>query len=992
MSGYQIKSAGVSRKNRCSAFSFAEQYDLEARHLLTTAVYAQVGTKIMANSYNVNTQMGRDVAMDANGVTTVVWTDGATWTDGLDGSSFGIYARKLNSSGAPVGSQFRVNQRTEGCQTSPVIGLDGLGNAVIAYSNCDYNPAAMYNNFSNYDVRIQRMNSDNTRGTEIIIPTPNNYTSDPTPQIQVAADGSFTVAYRDGGYLCFRRYGADNTLLNSQSAPIGIRPAEGESEAFPIAPSFKMTPDGTAMAISGIRVKKFIVDVGWKYQDRIAVDKIDSGGVVTRDIVYQSEWEDNSESKKIHGNGPVLSIQPTGDGGYIWFSKVQEGDGILLAEKRNATGVKVNGPITLSNKVSSTGVSTLLPGTSNILLAYSSYTPWVGSTYCARILDSSANPLTEEFLMLENRYGDALKFAFAPGNASRMAVSWNDEHPWLPSGDDSANGVPLVFLEQVTPNSVISFASATTSAKENERYKTVTINRTGELRIGGYSVKVSASSSDLTSTEFTPSDKLVTFAAGETSKTVDVYWADNSIVNPNRHISLKLSDHKGPEVSLGSITETTLEIIDEESLINHAPVIQTIGNKTINAGDILKVQVVATDSDVPAQILTYSLISAPSGAVINSSSGEIQWVAAQASSPANFQVKVTDNGTPALTASTSFSVTVNPVGGTNVAPVVKSISDRIVLAGETLVVQAVATDANAGQTLTYGLMSAPAGATINAQTGEIRWVADQTSSPAIFQVKATDNGTPALSGSTFFKVTVNSASGGANQSPFFQPANDLIVIAGESVVVKMTATDPDPGQSLTYSFLVAPAGATINAQTGEIRWVAVDNPSPYVFQVQVTDNGTPQLSDYTYFEVTVNPVYFNKPVRPLGLSTVSNASANISGLLLRFSGELIASPAANLRNYRVVNAGRDKKFGTRDDRSFAIRSARILPADSSTISITFRTALPKNDDYRLTITGLTEKKTGKLIDGDKNGTNGGAVTAYIRKGITSASIRRSIIS
>ncbi len=896
------KISGVSRKNRRSAFSFAEQYDLEARHLLTTAVYAQVGTKIMANSYNVNTQMGRDVAMDANGVTTVVWTDGATWTDGLDGSSFGIYARKLNSSGAPVGSQFRVNQRTEGCQTSPVIGLDGSGNAVIAYSNCDYNPAAMYNNFSNYDVRIQRMNADNSRGTEIIIPTPNNYTSDPTPQIQVAADGSFTVAYRDGGYLCFRRYGADNTLLNSQSAMIGIRPAEGESEAFPVAPSFKMTPDGTAMAISGIRVKTFIVDVGWKYQDRIAVDKIDSGGVVTRDIVYQSGWEDNSESKKIHGTGTALSIQPATDGGYIWFNKVQEGKGTLLAEKRNASGVKVNGPIALSTDLSYTIVSTLLPGSSNMLVAYETYIPDPsnfgdgGSTFRARILDLQGNPLTDEFRLLWNRYGDALKFAFAPGNASRMAVSWNDEHPWLPVGNDSANGVPLVFLDQVMPDSTISFATATASPHENERRITVTVNRSGELRIGGYSVEVSATSPDLPTTQFTAFSERVTFAAGESSKSFEVFWSDDSIAATTRHINLKLSDARGLNVSLGSPVETTLNILDDDTNPNKPPVLQTISPRSITVGETLKVQVAATDLDVPAQKLTFSLWDAPPDATINPITGEILWVAAKADSTVNFAIKVTDNGSPALSAFTNFFVTVYPVGG---AP---------------------------------------------------------------------------------------------NTAPEFQPIGDKSITAGETLVVQAVATDSNTTQILTYSLLDAPAGATINAQTGEIRWVAVDNPSPYLFQVQVTDNGTPQLSDYTYFEVTVNPVYFNKPVRPLGLSTVSNASANISGLLLRFSGELIASPAANLRNYRVVNAGRDKKFGTRDDRSFAIRLARILPADSKTISITFRTALPKNDDYRLTITGLTEKKTGKLIDGDKNGTNGGTVTAYVRRGITSASIRRSIIS
>jgi hypothetical protein len=84
-------------------------------------------------------------------------------------------------------------------------------------------------------------------------------------------------------------------------------------------------------------------------------------------------------------------------------------------------------------------------------------------------------------------------------------------------------------------------------------------------------------------------------------------------------------------------------------------------NITINVGVSLAVSCTATDSDTPAQTLTYSLLAGPSGAAVNSGSGNFTWRpdATQASSTNSVQVVVTDNGTPNLSSTNSFSVTVN---------------------------------------------------------------------------------------------------------------------------------------------------------------------------------------------------------------------------------------------------------------------------------------------------------------------------------------------
>lgn len=97
--------------------------------------------------------------------------------------------------------------------------------------------------------------------------------------------------------------------------------------------------------------------------------------------------------------------------------------------------------------------------------------------------------------------------------------------------------------------------------------------------------------------------------------------------------------------------------------INHAPTLAPIPNQNTSAGQNLLVTNSVTDSDVPAQTLTYHLPVAPPGASINSINGMIAWrpPTAQANSTNFFTVQVTDNGTPPMTATQSFSVVVAPL-------------------------------------------------------------------------------------------------------------------------------------------------------------------------------------------------------------------------------------------------------------------------------------------------------------------------------------------
>ena len=94
--------------------------------------------------------------------------------------------------------------------------------------------------------------------------------------------------------------------------------------------------------------------------------------------------------------------------------------------------------------------------------------------------------------------------------------------------------------------------------------------------------------------------------------------------------------------------------------LNQPPVLAAISNRTVLAGVTLAFTNAASDADVPSQALTFSLLAAPTNAVLNASSGVFTWRPAIAQSPSTqtVSVAVADNGLPVMSATQNFVVTV----------------------------------------------------------------------------------------------------------------------------------------------------------------------------------------------------------------------------------------------------------------------------------------------------------------------------------------------
>jgi Ca2+-binding RTX toxin-like protein len=168
--------------------------------------------------------------------------------------------------------------------------------------------------------------------------------------------------------------------------------------------------------------------------------------------------------------------------------------------------------------------------------------------------------------------------------------------------------------------------------------------------------------------------------------------------------------------------------------VNDAPVLQAITNKTINAGSLLTFIVSATDADVPAQTLTYSLTPLPPGATFTPTTGEFTWTptVAQASNTYSLTVNVADG---VVTVGQSFTLTVN---NGNTAPTLAAITDKITKMGTAVTFTAVGSDVDLPlQPLAFSLAAgAPAGAAIDASTGAFSWTPTESAgdSPGQFPI------------------------------------------------------------------------------------------------------------------------------------------------------------------------------------------------------------------------------------------------------------------
>ena len=191
---------------------------------------------------------------------------------------------------------------------------------------------------------------------------------------------------------------------------------------------------------------------------------------------------------------------------------------------------------------------------------------------------------------------------------------------------------------------------------------------------------------------------------------------------------------------------------------------------------------------------------------------------------------------------------------------------------------------NPPDTMTYRLTTnAPAGMTINTNTGDVSWTPTEAQGPGVYSnltVIATANGLPPLSATNSFTVTVLEV----NTAPFW-PTNvqtNFVINALNTLIVSDTATDTDiPVNPLFYKLIIPPGGtnATISTNTGIFTWtpsLAQVSTNLYTFTVIVTDTNAYALTNQSLSATNSFTVLVQPPVTPTNGAPQTNVLAGNS--------------------------------------------------------------------------------------------------------------------
>jgi hypothetical protein len=224
--------------------------------------------------------------------------------------------------------------------------------------------------------------------------------------------------------------------------------------------------------------------------------------------------------------------------------------------------------------------------------------------------------------------------------------------------------------------------------------------------------------------------------------------------------------------------------------VNEAPLLSPVPDQFSYEGTTLLITNSASDSDLPANLLTFSLDpGAPTNAAVDPATGVFSWTPTEAQGPGTNQItiRVADNGNPSLSATQTFTVVVLE---SNQPPVLLAIADRTVYVGFPLVITNSATDPDIpSETLTYALTgTVPAGAAIDPVDGVFTWTPGNAfvETTNTITVRVSDNGIPIESDTKSFLVVVVSL-----------PTIESVTLSNDVVTLVWTSV---PGQSYRLQY------------------------------------------------------------------------------------------------------------------------------------------------------------------------------------------------
>ncbi|ETA69017.1 subtilisin-like serine protease [Methanolobus tindarius DSM 2278] len=473
----------------------------------------------------------------------------------------------------------------------------------------------------------------------------------------------------------------------------------------------------------------------------------------------------------------------------------------------------------------------------------------------------------------------------------------NNEFPApgiLADSKNTAVSTDVVHPQGVDPDSIVmkindipvTFASTPVTDGYNIEYQTVSSYATGE-----YNVSVSATTE--TGQDFSYSWNFSVDAESSNNAPVLSSITGSTTVSETYPLTLELSatdaDNDtltfGTNASFGVLNGNTftwtpgfddagsyvvefnvtdnIEVDSEIVTINvinldRAPVLTSIGDKTVNENSPLVFSIHAIDDD--NDTVTYYANGLPEGAVFDTGSGDFSWTP-QYDESGSYSIEfiASSNG---INDSETITITVYDVDQN---PVLAETGDQEIDENELLTFTISATDPDGPSTITYSANDMPAGATLDSDSGEFAWTPLYSQSGAYdVEFIATSNG---LTDSETITITVNNV----DRAPVFDTIIDKTVNENNTLTFTISATDPD-GDDVTYSSPDKPSGSILDSDSGEFIWTPdYNDEGSYNLEFIASSNG---LTDSKIITITVLNVD-----RPVELNPVDDVTVNETELV-----------------------------------------------------------------------------------------------------------------
>ena len=309
------------------------------------------GSEFLVGETTAGTQDSPAVAADGAGNYVAVWN-----SDGQDGGGWGVYGRRFDADGNPLGPEFLINETTAGNQSEPSVAAADGGRFVVAWAT---------DQTGDLDVFARAFNADGTPGTGEFRVSETTGNVQEHAAVAADADGDFVVVWQGSGRgdsdgVFYRQFLADGTAAGDETSANAVTAGLEENPAVAMAgdgqfvvthtryPAGVSTLFAQRFSAAGVGQGEFAVHAtAGGDEDNSSVAMNDAGGFT---VVWQEQAVDGDQQGVVarrFGPGgapldagdvvvntvadrdqvdPSVAFDPSGNAIVVWESKVEDAD------------------------------------------------------------------------------------------------------------------------------------------------------------------------------------------------------------------------------------------------------------------------------------------------------------------------------------------------------------------------------------------------------------------------------------------------------------------------------------------------------------------------------------------------------------------------------------------------------------------------------------------------------------------------------------------